>query len=175
MDLRHGDKFYENSTRAQAQKYLSTKQRFYKSSYKYGYQRKYNVSCTIYDWLVEQYCLLIRNCFAPIKKWFFFSCFLFLQLECIKDFLLYWCKGSAVSIFRSNLIDYYNIYNYITDIQILVIWLVELTSRDIHYYSNPHRRWKRPIHPWEIAFPIQQLGSSLFPMFLSSTAPPRRC
>ena len=26
---------------------------------------------------------------------------------------------------------------YITDMQILVIWLMELTSRDIHYYSHP--------------------------------------
>jgi hypothetical protein len=53
-----------------------------------------------------------------------------------QQFENHWCKGSAVSIFRSNLTDYYNIYNYITDIQILVIWLVELTSRDIHYYSH---------------------------------------
>ena len=45
---------------------------------------------------------------------------------------------------------------YITDIQILVIWLVERTSRDIHYYY--HRRSKSPIRP-------------LFPMFLSSRAP----
>ena len=61
--------------------------------------------------------------------------------------------------------------NYITDIQILVIWLVEFTSRAIHCYSHPHRRSKRPIRPWGIVFPIQQLGSSLFPMFLSSRAP----
>ena len=60
----------------------------------------------------------------------------------------------------------------ITDIQTIVIWLVELTSRDIHLYSHPHRRSKRPIRPWGIAFPTQQLGSSLFPMFLSSTAAP---
>ena len=60
---------------------------------------------------------------------------------------------------------------FLTDIQILVIWLVELTSRDIHYYSHPHQRSKSPIRPWGIVFPIQQLGSSLFPMFLSSRAP----
>ena len=41
----------------------------------------------------------------------------------------------------------------ITDIQTLVIWLVELTSRDIHYYSHPRRRSKRPIRPWGISFP----------------------
>ena len=51
-------------------------------------------------------------------------------------------------------------YAYITDIQILVISLVELTSRDIHDYSHPHHRSKSPIRPWGIVFPIQQLGSS---------------
>ena len=48
---------------------------------------------------------------------------------------------------------------------------MELTSRDIHYYSHPHQRSKSPICPWGIVLPIQQLGSSLFPMFLSSRAP----
>ena len=36
-------------------------------------------------------------------------------------------------------------------------------------------RSKRPIRPLRIAFPIQQLGSSLFPVFLSSTAQPHCC
>ena len=48
---------------------------------------------------------------------------------------------------------------------------MELTSRDIHYYSHPHRRSKSPIRPLGIVFPIQPLGSSLFPIFLSSRAP----
>ena len=64
-----------------------------------------------------------------------------------------------------------SIRDYLTDIQIFVIGLVELTSRDIHYNSHPHRRSKSHIHPWGIVFPIQQLGLSLFPMFLSSRAP----
>ena len=38
-----------------------------------------------------------------------------------------------------------NICTYITDIQILVIWLVEFTSRGIHYYSHPHRRSCSPM------------------------------
>ena len=63
------------------------------------------------------------------------------------------------------------VLQYQTDIQILVIWLVELTSSDIHYYSHPHRRSKSHFRPWGIVFPIQQLGSSLFPMFLSSRVP----
>ena len=71
------------------------------------------------------------------------------------------------------LITKLNKTNYKIDKQILVIWLVELTARDIHYYS--HLRTGDQKDLWGIAFPIQQLGSSLFPMFLSSTAPPRRC
>jgi len=51
---------------------------------------------------------------------------------------------------------------YITDIQILVIWLVELTSRDIHYCSHSCRGSKSPIRPWWMGFTNQQLGSSLF-------------
>ena len=81
-------------------------------------------------------------------------------------------SGSRRTMGTSQVLLYISIsILYITDIHILVIWLVELTSRDIHYYSHPHRRSKSPIRPWGIVFPIQQLGSSLFPTFFSSRPP----